>query len=258
MTLEFDGEQYTRASTHQREWGTKLIESLKLNGDERILDLGCGDGVLTLELARRVPRGAVVGIDASTGMLDVARRKVSRNLNFDLLDIDALSYDREFHVVFSNATLHFVKDHPRLLENTHRALHDEGVLRCSFGGDGNCVHFIDAVRNAMGAEEFAPFFEHFEWPYYMPKVDVYRVLIEKSPFSAYEVWGENADRYFPDAETITRWIDQPCIVPFLDVVSEPFKRSFRDSVVEQVLATTRQEDGTHFETFRRVQLVATK
>jgi trans-aconitate 2-methyltransferase len=69
MTHEFDGEKYESASSHQKEWGTKLIKELDLRGTERILDLGCGDGTLTVELSKLVPRGKVVGIDASQGSL---------------------------------------------------------------------------------------------------------------------------------------------------------------------------------------------
>ncbi len=62
LKFEFDGEQYKAASRHQKEWGDRLIAELPLTGGERVLDLGCGDGVLTERLARRVPRGRVIGI----------------------------------------------------------------------------------------------------------------------------------------------------------------------------------------------------
>lgn len=65
MTHEFDGKKYEKASTHQREWGTKLIAELGLQGTERVLDLGCGDGTLTAQIAALLPRGEAVGIDAS-------------------------------------------------------------------------------------------------------------------------------------------------------------------------------------------------
>ncbi len=65
MTFEFDAEKYKAASAHQKEWGRKLISGLNLTGSERVLDLGCGDGGITAQLAECVPDGMVVGIDAS-------------------------------------------------------------------------------------------------------------------------------------------------------------------------------------------------
>ncbi len=64
MPHEFDGEKYKETSTHQKEWGNMLISEIPLSGSEHILDLGCGDGVLTAFLAGKVPHGRVVGIDA--------------------------------------------------------------------------------------------------------------------------------------------------------------------------------------------------
>lgn len=71
-TFEFNGEKYRQASRHQKEWGSRLMAGLKLNGREAILDLGCGDGVLTDQLALLVPDGRVVGLDASEGMIQTA------------------------------------------------------------------------------------------------------------------------------------------------------------------------------------------
>ena len=141
MTHEFDGKKYEIASAHQKEWGTRLIAELDLHGTERILDLGCGDGALSAQMADLVPNGEVVGIDASHGMVEAARSKGRMNLRFLLMDINELIYVEQFDVVFSNATLHWVKDHERLLRNVGRALRKGGRLRFNFAGEGNCSHF---------------------------------------------------------------------------------------------------------------------
>jgi len=77
-------------------------------------------------------------------------------------------------------------------------------------------------------------------------------------FKEAKVWGENADRYFPDAETMTKWIDPPSIVPFLKCVDDGDKQIFRDTVVEQMVEETIQPDETCFETFRRINVFAKK
>lgn len=71
---EFDGERYKKASRHQKEWGNDLIAQLHLAGNESVLDLGCGDGVLSGKISQIVPDGRVVGIDASKGMIHTAKK----------------------------------------------------------------------------------------------------------------------------------------------------------------------------------------
>jgi ubiquinone/menaquinone biosynthesis C-methylase UbiE len=88
MTHEFDGKKYETASAHQREWGTKLIAELDLQGTERILDLGCGDVALSAQIADLVPGGEVVGIDVSLEMIETAQSKAQKNLRFLLMDIN--------------------------------------------------------------------------------------------------------------------------------------------------------------------------
>jgi trans-aconitate 2-methyltransferase len=258
MAHEFDGTKYDKASAHQKEWGTKLITEITFVGNESVLDLGCGDGTLTGHIAELVPDGDVLGIDASQGMIDVALTRGLDNLRFRRLDINDLDFEDEFDVVFSNATLHWIKDHQRLLRNVRRALRRAGRLRFNFAGDGNCSHFFSVVKAAMARNEYRSFFADFEWPWYMPSLDAYRGLAESSGLCNVQVWGENADRFFPDEEAMIGWIDQPSLVPFLAKLTEPEKTSFRDFVVSRTIAETKQDDGTCFETFRRINVSAVK
>ena len=258
MAHEFDGKKYEKASTHQKEWGTKLIAELGLEGTECVLDLGCGDGTLTAQVAELVPLGETVGIDASQGMIDAAVPRARDNLRFLLMDIHEIDFFSQFDVVISNATLHWVKDHKRLLKNVRRSLRDGGRLRFNFAGDGNCSRFFKVIREVMAREEFAAYFAKFKWPWYMPPIDEYRTLVESSGLRDVRVWEENADRHFPDKEAMIRWVDQPSLVPFLAHVPLHDKGAFREFVVRRMIEETRQDDGRCFETFRRINVSATK
>lgn len=258
MSFRFDGETYRKSSTHQKEWGAKLIAELKLVGTEHILDLGSGDGALTAQLAALVPQGRAIGMDSSQSMIAAAQSHVGANLQFELCDINELAYESEFDVVFSNATLHWVHDHRRLLDRVYRALKPEGILRFNFAADGNCSTFNRIVQELMASEKYAGYFRGFVWPWYMPPLDDYRMLASQFPFRTLEVWGENVDRLFPDAEAMIRWINQPSLVPFLPCVAEVEREGFRKEVIERMVKATKQEDGKCFETFRRVNIFAQK
>jgi trans-aconitate 2-methyltransferase len=258
MTYEFDGRKYEASSAHQKEWGERLIAELSLRGDERILDLGCGDGKLTAQLAELVPEGSVLGIDASSGMIEVAQKYQKENLSFLLLDINSLDFEDEFDLVFSNATVHWVKDHNGLLRKVWRSLRNDGAVRFNFAGAGNCSHLSTIVKTAMTKPHYAKYFFDFVWPWFMPTIEEYETIVRQFPFRDIRVWTENADRYFSDSKTMTRWIEQPSLVPFLKCIDQSDKQSFRDFVVQRMIEETRQDDGTCFETFRRINVYARK
>jgi trans-aconitate 2-methyltransferase len=258
MAHEFDGRKYEKASSHQREWGEKLIEEFALEGTERILDLGCGDGTLTVQISTLVPNGGVVGVDASKGMIEAAKPKERENVRFLLMDINDLAFEQEFEVVFSNATLHWVHNHRRLLGQVRHLLTPSGIVRFNFAGDGNCSFFFKVIRESMNLPHFSTYFEGFSWPWYMPTVEEYSALVRSTGFEEIDVWGENADRYFPDEDAMIRWIDQPSLVPFMIRIAEPDKVSFREFVVNRMIQETKQADGKCFETFRRINVYARK
>lgn len=258
MAHEFDGNKYKAASAHQKEWGAKLIQERSISGTERILDLGCGDGVLTSQLAALTPQGTVIGIDASHGMIDAAKTHLADNLSFEVSDINNLNFDNEFDIIFSNATLHWIKNHQSLLGNVLRALKSGGIFKFNFAGDGNCANFFSVVKEATEHPPFACYFSDFEWPWYMPTIEEYELLVRSIPFTESRVCGENADRFFADKETMIKWIDQPSLVPFMKLVPDEHKEDFRQFVIERMIQKTCQADGRCFETFRRINVVAKK
>jgi trans-aconitate methyltransferase len=108
---------------------------LDLRGDEHILDVGCGDGKITAELARAVPRGSATGLDASAAMIAYAREKFPA-LEFHVMDARRLQFPRQFDLVFSNAALHWVDDHAAFLRGAAAVLQPGGRLIVSCGGKG--------------------------------------------------------------------------------------------------------------------------
>jgi trans-aconitate 2-methyltransferase len=258
MPHEFDGQEYKKASVVQKQWGNNIISEFKLNGSERILDLGCGDGVLTAQLAALVPKGSVLGIDSSQGMLQEALKLQTPTLKFELQDINNLDFEEAFDLIFSNATLHWLANHQALLNHVYRGLKKGGLARFNFASDGNCSTFINIVRETMEIPQFRRYFYNFQWPWYMPGITEYQALVKQLPFKEVRIWIEQADYYFPDADSFTRWLDQPSLVPFKAVLQPPDRGFFRDWVVQQNLDVCRQPDGTYFMPFRRLNVELTK
>lgn len=178
------------------------------------------------------PYGKTIGIDASPGMIEAAKKLESGNLSFVCMDINHMGFTNDFDLVFSNAALHWIKDHRQLLNKCLTALKPGGIIKWSFGGFGNSANLIETFVTVMASPEFKTIFAGFEWPWYMPAKEEYAELLKEAGFSGIEVTIENADRYFQNSDEMIRWIDQPCIVPFIDYLStEEAKSKFRQTVV---------------------------
>ncbi len=256
MSYNFNGEKYKKSSKHQKEWATEILSEFHFKGNEKILDLGSGDGTISYKLADMVPNGSVIGIDNSKGMIDSSKKLERGNLKFILLDINQINFNYEFDIIFSNATLHWIKDHDLLLRNVNNSLKKDGIIRFNFAGDGNCFNFIKVIKEVINLKEYKIYFTDFNWPWYMPDIDEYKKLLYNSKFSNFKVWEENKDRFFTDSEEMIKWIEQPSIVPFLERIDNKYKIKFKKIVIDKMIKLIEQDDGRCFETFRRINVYA--
>jgi len=113
VMTDWDGKGYEQISDLQRHLAARTLVGLTFRGDERLLDVGCGDGYITRSIAARLPQGSVVGVDASPRMIQVARFRpdpAGTDIRFEVCGVLELAYTSEFDVVVSFNTLHWVTD----------------------------------------------------------------------------------------------------------------------------------------------------
>ncbi|MGY6274753.1 class I SAM-dependent methyltransferase [Methylomonas sp. MgM2] len=153
-TYRWNARDYARNSQAQQQWAKELMAGLQLTGRETVLDLGCGNGKVTAEIATIVDCGTVVGIDNSDAMIALAKRRYPEkqhpNLTFQVMDAGKLSFAECFDVVFSNAVLHWVKQHHPVLDGLYRSLKSGGKILLLMGGKGDATGMlaaIDRVKN---------------------------------------------------------------------------------------------------------------
>ena len=139
-------EDYAKNSDAQLRWAQQLRSNLDLSQYKSILDVGCGDGKITADFAATSPQSKVTGIDSSPEMVAYAVEKYPQhkypNLTFECVDARSLKFDREFDLVFSNATLHWVDNHRAFLQGANAALKAGGRLIVSCGGEGNAAQIL--------------------------------------------------------------------------------------------------------------------
>ncbi len=134
--VKWNAQDYHRHSAAQQEWARELIAKLGLIGTERLLDVGCGDGKITAQIAGMLPSGAAVGVDKSEEMIGFAAQTFTAdawpNLSFAVMDASALTFDAEFDIVFSNAALHWIIDHRAVLRGIARLFHQVDAACCKW------------------------------------------------------------------------------------------------------------------------------
>lgn len=150
-----------------------LLDLLAAKPGERILDVGCGTGHLTAQIAET---GAhVTGIDASSTMIQQAREKYP-SLRFEVMDAREIAFPQPFDAAFSNATLHWIKEPSRVVAGIAKALKPGGRFVAEFGGKGNVKGLSEAVERAWRKVDLpgaAPS------PWYYPSITEYAELLEK-------------------------------------------------------------------------------
>ncbi len=166
--------RYARTARFVSDLGAPLVDLLDPRPGERVLDLGCGDGVLAAEIAARGAR--VLALDASPDMVAAAR---ARGVDARLGDGEALGFGGGFDAVFSNAALHWMRRPEAVVDGIWRALDPGGRFVAEFGGAGNIAavaEALDAALSRHGVDVAAI------WPWYFPTEDAYRALLEARGF----------------------------------------------------------------------------
>lgn len=173
-TQSWDPERYARNARFVSDLGEPVLQLLAPRPGERILDLGCGDGVLTERIAAL--GCTVIGIDASPAQVAAAR---ARGLDARVGDGEQLDFDGELDAVFSNATLHWMKRADRVIDGVWRALRPGGRFVAEMGGRGcvaKIVRVLTAALEARGHDGRAAN------PWYFPGPEEYAALLERRGF----------------------------------------------------------------------------
>jgi trans-aconitate 2-methyltransferase len=163
---EWDASSYDRVSDPQLAMARDVIDRLDLQGDERVLDAGCGTGRVTALVVERVPDGSVVAVDGSQAMVAETRSRLGEQVESFACDLVELELDAPVDAILSTATFHWIADHDRLFARLYAALKPGGRLAAQCGGAGNIAN----VQAAIDAVD-EPAFRGWEgpWNYATPR-----------------------------------------------------------------------------------------
>jgi trans-aconitate 2-methyltransferase len=136
MSRDWDAASYDRLPIPMTAWGETVLGWLTLDGDERVLDAGCGTGKVTAMLLDRLPRGSVVALDGSASMIAQARGRLGEDrVEYLVADLQApLPVSRPVDAILSTATFHWIPDHDALFANLAAVVRPGGQVAAQCGG----------------------------------------------------------------------------------------------------------------------------
>jgi trans-aconitate 2-methyltransferase len=231
----WDAADYFDSSSQQKKWGRELLSGLRLRGDERVLDIGCGDGKLSAEIAQMVPSGRVVGIDSSPEMIGFARDNfpphTHPNLSWEVMDAQELRFDGEFDLAFSNAVLHWVPDQGSVLRGVERSLRSGGSLLFQMGGRGMASNVVQVMMSLLSREEWGRYFHDFSLPYRFCAPEEYTQWLEEAGLRPLRVELVPKDMTHDGRQGLAAWI-RTTWLPFTQRLPEELREDFIAQIVE--------------------------
>jgi len=232
---EWNARAYHAVSEPQFEWGKRVLSSLSLQGNETVLDGGCGTGRLTSLLAERLPGGFVIAVDRSANMVRVAAETLAPvgNTSVALADLASLPFQQTLDVVFSTATFHWVLDHDRLFGSVYASLRPGGRLVAQCGGIGNLERLHTRTHALMSSAAFAPLFKDWREPRNYADADATYRRLERAGFRDIDTHIEPSPVTFPNAEAFAAFASTVVLRPVLaHIADERLRTSFLEQVTE--------------------------
>lgn len=248
----WDASLYDNQIGFVAKFGKGVVEWLKPQKGEKILDLGCGTGDLSAEMART---GANVdGLDFSEAMIAKARQKYPR-VHFYKDNGETFRTTQKYDAIFSNAALHWMKNADKAAESIWLALKPGGRFVAELGGKGNVQSVIDGISGILAEEYGIDAGERNPW--YFPSAGEYSTLLERQGFTVNLVSYFDRPTPLSDGENgLNHWLDS-----FADDFFPEFSKAEKAALykkIKQKLKLQLYLDGVWVADYKRLRIAATK
>jgi trans-aconitate methyltransferase len=243
--IQWNPQQYAANARFVSELGMPVVELLSPQSGEFILDLGCGDGALTLKLVRLGCKA--IGIDSSQEMIAAAQ---ALGLNVQVMDGHILPFTDEFDAVFSNAALHWMKNPEQVIAGVWRALKPGGRFVGEFGGYGNVATIVSAIESALAARDIVG-----ANPWFFPSSDEYRALLQARGFVVMSLALIPRPTRLPGE--VGSWIET-FAKPYLLLLPKTERKDFISELVDALRPTLCDANGHWIVDYVRLRFFAIK
>ncbi len=245
----WDASLYDEKHSFVYRMAEELIELLDPQPGEEILDIGCGTGHLTAKIAAL--GATVIGVDHSPEMIQQAR-EAHPQIRFEIADAAAIPLEKPFNAVFSNATLHWIKEPERVISEIVRLLKPEGRFVAEFGGEGNVAKLVAAAKRAWLRLKLP---QPMPNPWYFPSLPEYAGRLENHGLTVtYAILFDRPTPLEEGEQGLDNWLRM-----FGGEVFGSLSEGDRNRFIEHTIAEARSElfNGKQWVTdYRRLRLVA--
>jgi len=235
---EFEANFYDSKAVVQFQLGLKLIDQLQIQDGETILDIGCGTGRLTLELAKRTPNGSVVGLDRNSDMIKKALENLGSSkvliTNTLFIEEDILHYETplQFNAIFSNSALHWVQETQELYQKIYALLVPGGRLAAQMPAKGSLNKFIEIFMQPIHTLHLSAYFKNWDYPIkFHPPKTLLRIL-SSIGYTDINIWEEDQQIQFHSPQEVLDFLKTASIVPILSQLPPEKKELYLNCLLD--------------------------
>ncbi|MHA1130041.1 MAG: class I SAM-dependent methyltransferase [Candidatus Helarchaeota archaeon] len=212
-------EFYDEKANVQYNLGLKTMQLLQIRDGESILDIGCGTGLLTIEIAKKTPNGLVIGLDNHPDMIKKAVHHLKRsgitNLQFLQGDILQFTSTIKFNAIFSNSALHWVKKTRDLYQKIYNLLLQGGRLMAQMATKGSLDSFAAVFIEPIQPLNLTRYFTSWNYPAKLLTPKYLQKILHTIGFQEIEIWVEPQKLEFNSAEELIDFLKTAALVPIL-------------------------------------------
>ncbi len=252
MNQNWNSEKYSQNFSFVYKYGSDVLDLIDTEGVKNVIDLGCGTGALTRQLAEKGFN--VTGIDASENMLNQARAN-NPDINFIQADATNFKLGEKVDAIFSNAVLHWIDKYkqPLMMKCVYNALRDGGQFVFEMGGYGCCAMIHEELAKNFAARNYK-----YVMPFYFPTIGEYSSLLENAGFTVrYAILFDRPTKLEGD-EGLYNWIKMFVNIPFKSVNESDREIIILDSVNNLRSNEKLHNSGVWYADYVRLRIRAVK
>lgn len=229
-------ELYSKNNALQYNFAMKMLSKISLKSTSRILDIGCGDGIITNEIATIVNDGCIIGTDISNAMIEHATKKYNTqdNIRFVQMDAEKNFFNNQFDIITSFNCLHWVQNQENAIKGIVKAAVESAQIALLLSHRKSLYHFI--LDKISASNKWSSYFKDYVNPRSFFEISKYKILLEEAGLNIQSLVEEEMIYYFRTPKELKEFFNaagsQITMIP--PTLKDSFLNDFINEFLNQV------------------------